>query len=72
MKMRLIEGVNFGLQLSFVALILLIQGTTLFVLAKKRGKKAWLWGLLGIIQFPMPAIFYYFIVVRADKRKNGA
>lgn len=70
MKLNLIEGVDYRLQLAFLALILLSQGTTLFVLAKKRGKRAWLWGLLGIIQFPLPAIFYYFIVVRSSKTKR--
>lgn len=71
MKMNVIPGVSIVLQLVIVAIILLVQGTTLFILAKKRGKKAWLWGLIGLIQFPLPTIFYYFIVVRLTKKKGS-
>lgn len=70
MSIHLIEGVNIILQLVVVAMILLSQGIVLFVFAKKRRKKAWLWGILGLIQFPMPSILYYFIVVRPSKKNK--
>ncbi|TJY38537.1 hypothetical protein E5161_20270 [Cohnella pontilimi] len=38
--------------------LLLCQGTLLFLDARKRGGKAWFWGLWGLIQFPMPTITY--------------
>jgi hypothetical protein len=47
-----------------VAPLLLAQGTWLFLDARKRGARPWLWGLYGLIQFPCPLILYYFIVVR--------
>lgn len=70
MTIHLIEDVDIILQLIVLAMILLSQGTILFILAKKRRKKAWLWGMLGLIQFPMPSIFYYFIVVRPEKKNQ--
>ncbi|WP_088041456.1 transcriptional regulator [Bacillus sp. EAC] len=50
--------------------ILMIQSITLFTKAKKRNRSAWLWGLLGIIQFPWPSIFFYLFVVRKDRKAS--
>ncbi|PGS52013.1 transcriptional regulator [Bacillus sp. AFS041924] len=55
--------------LVLVFIILIAQSITLFTKAKKRNRSAWLWGLLGIIQFPWPSIFFYFLVVRKDRKK---
>ncbi|KQL40066.1 transcriptional regulator [Bacillus sp. FJAT-25509] len=55
--------------LVLVFTILIIQSITLFTKAKKRNRSAWLWGLLGMIQFPWPSIFFYFLVVRKDRKK---
>ncbi|MFF2877138.1 transcriptional regulator [Gottfriedia sp. NPDC057991] len=55
--------------LVLVFIILIIQSITLFTKAKKRSRSAWLWGLLGMIQFPWPSIFFYFLVVRKDRKK---
>lgn len=52
--------------LVLVFIILISQSIVLFTNAKKRNRAAWLWGLLGIIQFPWPSVFYYFFVVRKD------
>ncbi|MCJ8009259.1 transcriptional regulator [Lederbergia wuyishanensis] len=49
--------------------ILLAQSTLLFIDAKKKGAFAWLWGIWGLIQFPGPTIFYYFIVIRPYRKK---
>lgn len=53
-----------------LGLLLLAQGTWLFLDARRRGARPWLWGLLGLIQFPMPALLYWFIVIRPGR--NGA
>lgn len=44
-----------------VAAILLAQGTWIFLDARKRGDRAWLWGLYGLIQFPTPLIIYLLV-----------
>ncbi|WP_088012356.1 transcriptional regulator [Gottfriedia acidiceleris] len=55
--------------LVLVFIILITQSITLFTNAKKRNRSAWLWGLLGMIQFPWPSVFFYFLVVRKDRKK---
>lgn len=57
------------IMLVLVFIILITQSITLFTKAKKRNRSAWLWGLLGMIQFPWPSIFFYFLVVRKDRKK---
>jgi hypothetical protein len=53
-----------------VVLILLSQGGWLFINAKKRGRSAWFWGLIGLVQFPWPSIFYWFFVIRPLRKRN--
>ncbi|WP_256761245.1 sigmaY antisigma factor component [Cohnella sp. WQ 127256] len=43
---------------SLLGLLLLMQSTGLFLHAKRRGGKAWLWGLWGLTQFPSPTLTY--------------
>ncbi|MDP4549666.1 transcriptional regulator [Alkalihalobacillus macyae] len=50
-------------------LLLLTQSMVLFVDAKKKGSYPWLWGIWGLIQFPMPTIFYLLFVVWPSKRR---
>lgn len=50
--------------------ILLFQGTWIFKDAQKRGIFPWFWGLWGLIQAPMPIIFYYLFVIRKDKKRK--
>ncbi|GIN94043.1 hypothetical protein J6TS1_46210 [Siminovitchia terrae] len=57
------------LALIFISPILLAQSILLFIDAKKKGAYAWFWGLLGLIQFPCPSIFYYFIIIRPYRKK---
>jgi len=49
--------------------ILGTQATLLFLDARKRGYNKWLWGGLGLIQFPMPTIAY--MVYHAVTKKKG-
>ena len=53
-----------------VAVLLFTQAIWLVRNAQKRGIFPWLWGLWGLIHFPMPLIFYYFFVIRKDKLSN--
>jgi hypothetical protein len=48
-----------------IGLVLLAQSTLLFVDARRRGAAPWFWGILGIIQFPWPTVFYLLIVRKA-------
>ncbi|HEY4553917.1 MAG TPA: transcriptional regulator [Bacillaceae bacterium] len=49
--------------------ILLAQSILLFIDAKKKGAYAWVWGIWGLIHFPLPAIVYYFVVIRPYRKK---
>lgn len=52
--------------------VLVTQSTWLFIDARKRDSMPWVWGLWGLIQFPMPLLFY-FIFVRSGwfRRSRG-
>lgn len=52
-----------------VSPIMLAQSILLFIDAKKKGSYAWIWGIWGLLQFPLPSIFYYFIVIRPYRKK---
>ncbi|MGO4183898.1 sigmaY antisigma factor component [Paenibacillus sp. MCAF9] len=51
---------------------LIAQSTWLFIDARKRDSMPWFWGLWGLIQAPMPLLFY-FIFVRSGwfPRRRG-
>lgn len=51
-----------------LAALLLTQGTWLFLDARRRGARAWFWGFWGMIQCPMPLLFYWLFVVRPARR----
>lgn len=54
-----------------LAVLLLTQGTILFIDARKRGAHAWLWGIAGLIQFPGPTIAYLICLLwRRKFRRN--
>ncbi|RFU70655.1 sigma-Y antisigma factor component [Peribacillus saganii] len=53
--------------LPLVALILLAQSVFLFTNAKKHGHNYWLWGILGLVQAPVPTIIYLLFVRKARK-----
>lgn len=50
--------------------IMLTQSILLFIDAKKRNSFAWFWGIWGLIQFPLPTIFYWFFVIRRHHKRN--
>lgn len=50
---------------ALLSAILLTQSTWLFLDARKRDSKPWFWGIWGLIQFPLPTIFYW-LIVRLD------
>lgn len=50
--------------------ILLAQGIWLFVDARGRNRWMWLWGLWGLMQFPMPIIAYLIFVRKIWRRKS--
>ncbi|MGE5560330.1 MAG: sigmaY antisigma factor component [Chloroflexota bacterium] len=54
--------------LAAVGAVVLIQGTWLFLDARRRGNHPWLWGLWGLTTVPLPFLLYYFLVVRPGKR----
>ncbi|MDT8858767.1 transcriptional regulator [Alkalihalobacillus sp. MEB130] len=56
--------------LPLVALLLLVQSTLLFIDAKKKGSFPWFWGIWGLIQFPLPTVFYLLFVIWPRKRKQ--
>lgn len=53
-----------------VVVILLLQSIYLFLDARKRNHNYWLWGIVGLIQAPMPTLFYL-LFVRKIFRKNA-
>ncbi|HEY2491489.1 MAG TPA: sigmaY antisigma factor component [Paenibacillus sp.] len=52
-------------------LVLLLQGTWMFLDAGKRGKWRWLWGLWGLTNIPTPILIYLFFVRLPDERKKS-
>ncbi|WP_428909901.1 transcriptional regulator [Niallia sp. Krafla_26] len=53
-----------------LVIILFLQSTLLFIHAKKHGSYAWFWGIWGLIQFPLPTVFYLIFVVWPRKRQQ--
>ncbi|WP_139367598.1 transcriptional regulator [Bacillus alkalicellulosilyticus] len=49
--------------------VMLIQSILLFIDAKKKSRFPWFWGLWGLIQFPLPTLFYLLLVVRPYKKR---
>ncbi|REE85393.1 hypothetical protein A8990_112122 [Paenibacillus taihuensis] len=58
-------GMNLVLTLIGVAILLIAQSSWLFIDARKHSRYPWFWGIWGLIQCPMPLIFY-FLIVRVD------
>lgn len=54
--------------LILVAAILLTQSIYLFLDARKRNHNYWLWGIVGLIQAPMPTLFYLIFVRKVFRR----
>lgn len=52
-----------------VAAILLLQSIFLFLDARKRNHNYWLWGIVGLIQAPMPTLFYLLFVRKIFRKR---
>lgn len=53
-----------------VAAILLSQSIFLFLDARKRNHNYWLWGIVGLIQAPMPTLFYLIFVRKIFRKRS--
>ncbi|KKO55252.1 hypothetical protein [Paenibacillus sp. DMB20] len=53
------------------SVLVLSQGSWLFMNARKRGlgKMAWFWGIWGSTTVPLPLILYWVIVIRPKREK---
>ncbi|MFE4522097.1 sigma-Y antisigma factor component [Cytobacillus firmus] len=56
--------------LIIVGVILIAQSMFLFLDARKHGHNYWLWGIIGLIQAPMPALFYLIFVRKIWQKKD--
>ncbi|HEY2420354.1 MAG TPA: sigma-Y antisigma factor component [Neobacillus sp.] len=63
------EEISF-VKIILVAAILLLQSIYLFLDARKRSYNYWLWGIVGLIQAPMPTLFYLIFVRRIFHKKS--
>jgi hypothetical protein len=54
-----------------LASVLVTQSTWLFIDARKRDSMPWFWGIWGLIQVPMPLIFYFIFVRSGWFRRGG-
>ncbi|BCB02882.1 sigmaY antisigma factor component [Bacillus sp. KH172YL63] len=48
--------------------ILLAQSMYLFIDARKNGHHYWFWGIWGLIQCPMPLLFYFLFAKKVWKK----
>lgn len=53
-----------------IAFILICQSSWMFWDARKRGHNAWLWGFLGLIQFPTYLIIYLIFARKIFKERS--
>lgn len=51
------------------AMILLTQSIYMFVDARKNGMNYWFWGIIGLIQAPLPVIFY--LLIKRSRKKRS-
>ncbi|HWI65026.1 MAG TPA: sigmaY antisigma factor component [Symbiobacteriaceae bacterium] len=50
-----------------VALLLFTQATWMFLDARKRGARPWLWGLIGLTSCPGALLWYWLAVIRRTR-----
>jgi len=53
-----------------VVVILLTQSIYLFMNARKHSHNYWFWGIVGLIQAPMPTLFYLIFVRKIFQRNK--
>jgi len=51
-------------------IILITQSFWLFTDARRREKNYWFWGIWGLIQFPLPILFYSLFHIYLPYRKS--
>lgn len=59
--------------IGWIGLIIIIftQSILLFLDARRRGHNKWFWGIWGLIQFPLPTIFYLLLARKIYKHFIG-
>ncbi|MED3551418.1 hypothetical protein [Cytobacillus praedii] len=57
--------------LIIVAMILICQSIFLFIHARKYSHNYWFWGIVGLIQAPMPTLVYLIFVRKVFHKKNS-
>lgn len=55
-----------------IALLLISQSTWMFIDARKHGHNYWLWGTLGLIQFPTYLLIYLIFARKIFHRKKSS
>ncbi|MGE5675991.1 MAG: transcriptional regulator [Mycobacterium leprae] len=58
-------------QWAIIGVLLLCQGSWLFLDARRRGARAWLWGVWGLTTMPMPLLVYWLVVIRPRRAPSG-
>ncbi|WP_339324748.1 transcriptional regulator [Paenibacillus sp. FSL W8-0194] len=53
-----------------IACILLIQSLFLFIHSRRHTKYYWIWGIVGLIQFPGPLVAYWLVHIYWPLRKE--
>lgn len=59
------------LGITLIAFILFTQSVFLFLHARKHNHNYWLWGIVGLIQVPMPLLFYLIFVRKIFQKKQA-
>ncbi|XID95902.1 hypothetical protein ACF3MZ_15920 [Paenibacillaceae bacterium WGS1546] len=57
-----------------LGMLLFFQSSALFLHARSKGRRAWLWGLWGMIQVPTPTLAYLIVQwwgSRERRRRDG-
>ncbi|RSK28691.1 sigma-Y antisigma factor component [Bacillus sp. HMF5848] len=54
--------------LPIVIIILLAQSTWLYLDARKHGHNKWIWGIVGLVQAPMPTLFYLLFIRKVFRK----
>lgn len=58
------------IEMILIVAILLLQSIYLFLDARKRSHNYWLWGIVGLIQAPMPTLFYLIFIRKIFQKKD--
>jgi hypothetical protein len=56
--------------IALIVVILTSQSMWLFTDARRRQKNRWFWGIWGLIQCPMPILFYTYFHIYRPYRKS--